>query len=440
MAEETKQLDELKSLLQEVVGASTAEIKEAQQETSEQIKEFEERFGSMNDRLSELENVGWGTLRKPATLPVNTADPSGQPTNIYRGFNLDIQGSLLRAKTETYPQLKVESKIINSERREEYAKWLIDLIRAKQGDPEARSRMNMIKTGSNQLMEGTDAYGGATVPENFASEILAFARLTSVCLTDCTMYSMGTDVLKVPAELTGVAVVWEGEGDAGAESDPTTVLRTLTATRVGAFSVASNEFLQDSNLDVVSWLTSQYAEALGQEIDKQVFQGTGTPVSGLTTSTIIAAANTVQVAGSMSTVLPEDLSEMISKVPPNRIAGAKWYLHRAFLHYIRRLNASGAANTDITPVFAPIASPTPSGIYGYPYMEVEQFPSTEGAYNPYAIFGNLAYYLLGRRLQTTSMDVDPYGKFTEYETRFRMYWRFAFDSGLNPFICLRQAG
>lgn len=402
------------------------EHKIAQEEAKEKFKQYESDFGKLSDKLSQLEAAGIPTMRKPneMQLPIPGTNDT---TRVWCGKSLDIQGLNLRDAFERdsvspRPLLKNHFKLADPEKRERYAKWLLDVIAAsaRRPDPEAALRLKTV------LTTATAATAGYLVPDEYMAEILALARLQSVCLRDCTVVPMGTDVKRLPAELTQVAVVWEAaEITELEESNPTLAEVVLTAKRLGAHTIATNDLLEDAEVDVVSWLTSQFSEALGLEIDNQVFAGTNatpSPVSGLTTA---ICGYSVITTGSISTVTGTNLSSMIAKLSANKKIGAKFYMHREVFHHIRTLTA-----TDGAFLYNPIGQAQSNTIWGYPYEEAEKMPSTDGTGKPFALFGNLRYFYIGNRRQQGSLDVDPYGLFTHAQTRFRIYWRMALATGL----------
>ena len=47
----------------------------------------------------------------------------------------------------------------------------------------------------------------------------------------------------------------------------------------------------------------------------------------------------------------------------------------------------------------------------------------------------MRYFALGRRLQSMTLDLDPYGLFTNYQTRFRIVNRWGMSIGLPGGFC-----
>ncbi|MBW1666722.1 MAG: phage major capsid protein [Deltaproteobacteria bacterium] len=428
--------EELRGLLKEVMGEEIKKaIEESEKRNEERIKALEALTAEQRAKIEALEKM-------PAQ-PGRIAVPGkpGQATEVlYRGRDLGAQGwGINRSVKEKIAQLKMEGldveltdlygrpitlQIASEEKRERYAKWMIDFIQAKVFDDAAAKAA---------LQEGTDSEGGYIVPDEFTDEILAFARLQSFALRDCRIWPMKSDTRKVPAEDGAVSVSWTDEESAITESEPTLAEVTLTAKRLDAYSKASNEFLEDASTDVVSWLTELFAEAIGQELDNQVLNGTGSPCSGVLTA---AAGNSVVLGSgevSFSSIDADDLSNAIAQLPVNRLAGARWYFHRTVLHHIRILK-----DDNNNYIFAKPGNGVPGTIWEYPYTLSEKAPAATAASQAskgFIVFGNMRYFALGRRKQNMTLDVDPYGLFTTYQTRFRIVNRWGMSVGLAGGFC-----
>ena len=389
MEKDKKYQDMLKGMISDMIdGKSKEEALEVAAAQNEKIAKALEENADLKARLEKIESMP----AKEVNLSVPGKDGVTKKF-IYKGYDLRKQGANLE---------------IPEERRERHAKFLIDCL-AKATN-----------------VEGTGSRGGYTVPDEYADDVLAFARLASVTLQDANVVDMGTDVLRVPAELANVSVTWTAEEDDLGQSNPTFSEVVLTAQRLGSYSIASNELLADEQYDFVSMLTSQFAEAIALEIDKQVFQGgtfTGA-LSGCTTNTV-TCASTATSPNRHIQITHDELSQAIAKLTDNKLAGSKFYIHQNSLHYIR-VEQDTAGN----PIFAMPGGGVPGTIYEYPYRVSSQLPATPAAAAGFILFGNLKNYMIGRRRSAMQLEVDPYGLFDTYRTRFRMVTRWDGKPGL----------
>lgn len=393
MEKDQKYQEQLRNMLKEIIGESTMDqAKEIAAETNEKVAKLLEQNKELADRLEAMEKMP----AQKVELPVPGRDGVVKEF-MYRGYNLKTQGASLS---------------LPEEKKEGYAKFLIDCLQ--------KAAMN----------EGTAAQGGFLVPDEYGDEILAFTRRSSVALQEATVYDMGTDTLRVPREASNVAVSWGNEAATLAASDPTVGELVLNAKRLGAYSTASNELLADSSFDIVSWLTSQFAEAIALEIDDSAFNAAGGStfigaLSGTTTNTVSCAATGTSPNRHIQLTVDE-LSLAISKLTDNKLANAKFYFHLNSIHYVR-VQEDGAGNK----VWAQPGNGVPGTVYEYPYRVSDKIGSaTPAAATPFALFGNFKNYVIGRRRGSMILEIDPYGLFTNYQTRFRMVTRWDAAPGL----------
>jgi HK97 family phage major capsid protein len=375
-----KHQDELKARLKEALKEEIDERMSAFEERQEKrAKELEKMASEDRARLEAIEAMPATKVKVPVPGKTKTVE-------LHRGYDLNKQGLRL--------------KIADNDRREEIAKWFINVI-----------------TGKAALQEGTTTEGGYLVPDEYGDEIIAFARVGSIALQDCRIWPMGTDVLRVPAEDGGVTVGVTAEETDATESEPTFREVVLTAKRVDAFSVMSNELLNDSKYDVVSHLTELFGEATGKFLDTEVIAGTSLG-TGIETA---SGVNEVQLAAAktIADITATNLSEMIMKLEGYKLPGAKFYAPKAFAHYARLIK-DGAGSY----IWGAMNASDPGNVYGYPLTINDQFPAS-AVDTIMAIFGNLKYVALGRRDGDMSLDLDPYGLFKSYQTRTRIVTRWA---------------
>jgi HK97 family phage major capsid protein len=386
--EDQKYQDKLRGLMKEILGEATLTMaKEIGESTNEQIAKALEANKELADRVEAMEKAPAQKVALPVPGQDKTVD------YMYKGYDLRRQGAKLD---------------LPDEKKEVIAKWLIDVLQGKATN-----------------VEGTASRGGYLVPDEYGDAVMAHARLISIALQEAMVIDMNTDTLRIPKEASNVAVTWTAEEASLGASNPTFGEIVLTAQRLGSYTTASNELLADEQYDFVSMLTSQFGEAIGQELDDSLFNGGGG--STFTGALSAATTNTVSCAATGTSpnrhiqITHAELSEAISKLTDNKLMGAKFYVHQNSMHYIR-VEEDTAGN----PVFAKPGNGVPGTIYEYPYRVNQNVGSaTPAAATPFILFGNLAkYYVIGRRRGNMVLEVDPYGLFDTYRTRFRMVTRW----------------
>ena len=376
----------------------------------------------------EKAKVDKGLLVEAASKSPFTGQPKivvGDPDN-YKGFNLKrVIGDI--GDIEGVNQV-VKNRITA---RPEKAFGLLKMFTDMYEKAYANSPTEMARLKAS-MQEGTPSEGGYLTPIEQRNELFSYVREMSVVMPDVTHIPMTSDSMTIPAELTKVTTAWTDEEADSTASDPTFAQVTLTASRLDAYSTSSNELLEDTNVPggIVAVLLSQFTEAVAKEIDKQVLVGTGAPISGIFTAQ--AGYSEVFSSGStaFSELLESNIRALIGKIPPERLDGAKWYMHNTVLwNYMY-----GLKDTQGRPLFVPsLAQSVPGTLYGYPVKQSSQATSTSASGATMAAFGNLKGFVIGDRLTNIRLFADPYTLGKSYQTNFYFFTRWAFAHALSGY-------
>ncbi|BEQ14499.1 phage major capsid protein [Desulfoferula mesophila] len=270
------------------------------------------------------------------------------------------------------------------------------------------------------MTEGTGSQGGYTVPTELEGSILRIAEESSLFLGKTRGVSMGSNQITVPALNTPPSVAWHSEGDTITQTSPTLDQVTLNVYRLDAYVTVTNELLEDSRANIANWLAQEFTEAMGKEVDNQIFNGTGTPCSGILTAA--AGHSVVMSAGdtNFSAITPTYLSEMMSKMDSTALAGAFFAMNQAVAHYLRTLtDSNGRYLVDLSN----------GNLWGLPIHTREVCPSSSGAETAFVALCNPRYFLTGLRYGMMQIDMDPYSNFTSNKTNIRVIWRMALNIG-----------
>jgi len=246
-----EKMEELKGLVLEL---SEKSVKKAMDEQKAKDEAWQKAFSEksvaeQNDIKSRLEAIEKLPLKK-TTIGIPGTDKS---TDIIYGFKAGRQfadifnGQRLAHAKDLIVRPEIFPIIADAEKRGEYAKHLLMVIKAAMGDFKAKQDYDSWHAKAT-LQEGSATVGGYLVPDEFANEILAFARLNSFALNDCRIWPMASDTLLVPREDSKVAVSWKAESVAAAQSNPTFGQVQLIAKKLTAYATATNELLQDGHL------------------------------------------------------------------------------------------------------------------------------------------------------------------------------------------------
>lgn len=354
-------------------------------------------------------------------IPNNPTDDDKQKlqdAGIYAPYDLMEQGKRLVDKF-THPKYQ-----ITEEKRLELAKYFILMIKAGVKQiPEARTEMlRQYGEYKGSLVDIGDAGNVFPLPDPLAAEILAYAREVSVVMQQARTWPMSSDKQTFPIETGGASVNW---GNETIEGGPTISEVELSAEELSSYATVKNTTLADTISDIVGWLAETMANAAGLEIDNQAFNGSGSPFDGL----LVNAGKSVTFdAGDtgFDDIAFDYLSQTIAQLPGRRKIGAQWFMSGEVFHYVRTLRD----NVD-RPIFIEnMQMGDPGKILGYPWNEVTNMPTTSAANTPFIIFGNLINFVLGRRLNTTALMVNPYEEWKKNRTLFKIYQRWGMKIGL----------
>lgn len=397
------------------------EVKVIQDAITEGLKPIKEQIDGLKGVSDTVKSID-ERVKKIEAMPISKLGFNFNtiPTE-YKGYKLSNQ---LRSGRND----KTLAVFGNEEKANEFVKFMIDFIKASKrdgADLQARADLQEFYRKANLAEGSTGAVGGYLVPDEYLWDMVMLARSRTFALQECSVVNMNTDQMYIPAELTLSSLAWTtpetGQISAG---EPTFNQVSLAVKRLDALATVTNELLMDSAIDVVGILTEQFGYGVALELDNQVLNGTGTPVSGLLTaacgySTVFGATST-----NFSAVRSDDFSNAIYQLAEGDLANARFKINRIGLHYCRVLK-----DTTNAPIFAPMGGVVPNTLYGIPVSVSEKITNTSAISTPMAILGDFKKFIIGRRLGAVGLDVDPYGKFDYYQTRYRVATRWAFAIG-----------
>lgn len=322
------------------------------------------------------------------------------------------------------PEYKPEEKTVD-----ELYKFfgLVSLASNPKAGTEAAKAMDMFNRVYGKTQVG-DTGNVFPIPDIVESEIIWFARERSFILQYGRVIPMVSEKHSWPRETASATVSW---GNTTSQSEPTVDEVELDAEELSCWAGVKNAHMADSRSDIVAWLTANLGEAAGLELDNKAFNGTGTDDPFICSGILTAHAGNSVTMDSGSTAFSNlsstNLSNMIAALDGVRKTGARFMMHGSVLHYVRDLK-----DTNGRPIFMDghIGAGVPGTIFGYPYSEVIKCPDTSGANTAFLGFGNPQYFFVGRRLDSATLDVDPYGLWTTNRTRYKIYQRWALVQGL----------
>ncbi|MDQ3158801.1 MAG: phage major capsid protein [bacterium] len=254
------------------------------------------------------------------------------------------------------------------------------------------------KTKANEaLIEETDARGGFLVSQEVANAIVRIAASVGLAMGKITKWPMQTDELAVPA-YTGSFLEGEYLG-VDAAGTPTALtfgqVSLITKKWQLAFAVG-NDLLADASVQLADWLLALGAEALANRVDKEVFNGVGTPFQGILTHPSATVFTCGVGHDTFAEFDPVDASDAIANLEESLLDGAAFYFSRTVWAKLRSQNTSGVyAFGGFNPQIGTLEKQTgikeAGYILGYPVYTTRHLPanSASEASTKFGIFGNL---------------------------------------------------
>ena len=222
----------------------------------------------------------------------------------------------------------------------------------------------------------------APTPITFSSAVLDQARLVGPMLDPSVVTVLNTasgEDLVLPSLASWSTAAIEAEAATIDESDPGFGKTTLKAYKYAFLVQVSQEFLADSNIDVIGFLGQQAGNAIGYAVNNALTVGTGTvqPNGIVTASTLGVTGGTATATRGTGGFTADDLIDLVYSLDgaARRLPGFGVMANGASIGAMRKLKASSGDY-----VFVPSIQPgTPDSILGYPLIENPAMANTGSA-------------------------------------------------------------
>ena len=246
--------------------------------------------------------------------------------------------------------------------------------------------------------------GGYLIPSLLLAEVNRFVEEGGIARREFRYlpFAGAGNSRYIPTLLTSVVVDWIDEGETKPKTKPTISRVQQTLKKLAAMVILTEEIIEDTIINLVSFCGQLLGEAIAAEEDNQFFSGTGAPWTGLINDTAITAFALAAGAGPLD-MRPEALLALTVSIPIGAVPGAKFYMHRTVWAAICAHRADSVAEGDTKGSYL-VQQPSQGSlgsIWGFPVTLVEAMPSMadlgygEGddecdPDEPFLIFGNLA--------------------------------------------------
>ena len=222
----------------------------------------------------------------------------------------------------------------------------------------------------------------APVPTSFSDAVIDQARLVGPMLDPSVVTVLNTasgEDLVLPSLASWSTAAIEAEAATIDESDPGFGKTTLKAYKYAFLVQVSQEFLADSNIDVIGFLGQQAGNAIGYAVNNALTVGTGTvqPNGIVTASTLGVTGGTATATRGTGGFTADDLIDLVYSLDgaARRLPGFGVMANGSSIGAMRKLKTSSGDY-----VFVPSIQPgTPDSILGYPLIENPAMANTGSA-------------------------------------------------------------
>lgn len=239
---------------------------------------------------------------------------------------------------------------------------------------------------SNILKEGSDGAGGYLVPDTYEKELVEALRDKNILRRLGTIIPT-TTTLKIPVVDTHGKASWVDEGETFSFTEEKYGQIEIDAYKLAIAMLVSDEMLEDSGIDLESYIKSSFAEVLG-DMEEEAFltgDGKGKPVG------IIHQAETALEVASLSALTLDDVIDLEYSVKqPYRKNAVCIVSEEAYLH-LRKIKAFNGK-----PAWEPsLTEGEPDKLLGRT-VYVTKYLNSEYCNTP-ILFGDFSYYRIGDR-------------------------------------------
>ena len=244
----------------------------------------------------------------------------------------------------------------------------------------------------------SDSSGGILVPELLLAEIQHCIKDNGLArqMMRYLPFSGPGNTRRLPKETGSISVSWVDE--LGKKPVSSLVLDEVIQQlkKIAVITVMSDELIEDSAIDLVSYCAKRIGEAIAEEEDRVFFAGdtlAGDPFDGVINTT--GVVDVPMGAGlTVADITPSDLLKMIYAIPKSGRKGAAFYVHSDIMFNLQALRLDLLTASDGLGGYLmqqPITSGQPPTIWGHPVYTLDVLPDGETATEstPFAIFANL---------------------------------------------------
>jgi len=295
---------------------------------------------------------------------------------------LKDQETLREKKSGIYqPEVQDKRKNLNKYLRE-------FLSAAMDNDVAAIQQLNgMTRKELTTDAEGSP-FGGYVIDSELSAEIRHLITEYGDARREATSLQLSKGSYRANTLATDINVYWVDEG-AAIKSDQVVLAQdSLELKKLAVIATLTRELMEDSEVDLFSFIAGRVAEQFAKAEDAMFFVGDGGgDFGGFTGILNNNATNEVNMTGiTFSSLTADDLLDMQDATPSGALANARYYMHRSIMNVVRKLKDENGM-----PIFQPLSVAGPATIWGRPVVLIESMPAITDSdeETAFVLFGDL---------------------------------------------------
>lgn len=178
----------------------------------------------------------------------------------------------------------------------------------------------------------TDSQGGFVVPKTLQARVLEMLKAQNI-MRQISAVIQTTSTELIPIEASKAQFAWMDEAAAFSETDLTFNQISIGAHKLGGMIKITDELLQDSAIDIASYITRKMVEAINDVEEVAFITGSGTKQP----KGVLTAATTGVTTASNSAVTSDEVIDLFYSVDGGYRSNAVWLMSDSFEKELRKL-------------------------------------------------------------------------------------------------------
>lgn len=259
---------------------------------------------------------------------------------------------------------------------------------------------NFIKGLREAVQLGTRFVG--SLPTEMATAIQTKMEQLAGIYSRCTIHRASGDYVVV-VESEVVTVSYTTESAAISETSPNLQPIKLSALKLAGLARISSEMLADLAVDVMNWITNEFAKAFARQMEHEILLGPGTDGDKTKIRGVITNATKTVTAASATVITWEEVKKTVQSIGAYR-TGATIVVSQQIHDQIHSFKDGSSYMFDQTR--------NVERIMGCPVLISDQMPAIAGG-KAALVVGNFAYYHIADRQDVTIRVLEE--RYAEYD-------------------------